>query len=54
MPKRGLLSGIMVNVLTIGPKVCRFKPAEVTDFKGNKNQQYTFLQMGSKAGGPIL
>jgi hypothetical protein len=48
------LSGEMVGVLAIGPKVRGFKPGRGRwIFKGDKNLQQAFLRRGSKAVGPI-
>jgi hypothetical protein len=40
--------------LPLDLKVAGSNPFKALDFKGYKNQQYTFLRMGSKAGDPIL
>jgi hypothetical protein len=46
--------GGVVSVFVNGPRVAGSDLAEVMDFKGDKNSQHTFLQMGSKADGPML
>jgi hypothetical protein len=44
-----ILSGVMVSVLAIGPKVCSFKAGRGRwILKGNKNPQQAFLWKGSK------
>jgi hypothetical protein len=49
-----VLSGVMVIVLAIGPKVCGFKPSqERRIFKGNKNLMHDILWRGSKSVGPM-
>jgi protoporphyrinogen oxidase len=42
----------VVNVFATGPGIAGLKPAKAMD-KNNKNLQHTFLQMGSKTGGPM-
>jgi hypothetical protein len=50
----GRLGGVVVSVLTTGPKGRGFEPGEGDRFfKGDKNPQHTFLRTGSKAGGPM-
>jgi hypothetical protein len=44
------LGGVVVSVFATGPKGSN--PAEAMDLLGDKNQQHTFLRMGSKDGGP--
>jgi hypothetical protein len=49
-----ILCGLVVNVLTIGPKVRGFKPGRGRwTFKGDTNHQHAFLRRGSKAVGPM-
>jgi hypothetical protein len=46
--------GVMVSVLAARPNGCRFKPGQGNGiFKGDKNVQHTFLQMGSEAESPM-
>jgi hypothetical protein len=47
------LGGVVVRVLALDPRDAGSNPAEATDFNGDKNQQHTFLRMGSKAGGTM-
>jgi hypothetical protein len=50
-----ILCGVMISVLAIGHKVCRFKPGQRRwIFKGNKRLQHAFLRRGNKDVGPIL
>jgi hypothetical protein len=48
------LGGVVVIVLATGPNGhgVQTRPRRWI-FKGDKNSQHTFLQMGSKEGGPI-
>jgi hypothetical protein len=46
---QGRIGGVVVSVLATGPKGV----PRGWIFKGDKNPQYTFLRMGSKAGGPM-
>jgi hypothetical protein len=49
-----ILSGLMVKVLAIGPKVRGFKPGRGRRiYKSNKNLQHIFLRRGSKAVSPM-
>jgi hypothetical protein len=44
----------VISVLVIGPKGHGFEPGQDNGFfKGDKIPQHIFLQMGSKAGGPM-
>jgi hypothetical protein len=48
-----ILSGLVVSVLDIGPKVHRFNLGQgLWIIKGDKNPQQAFLRRGSKAVGP--
>jgi hypothetical protein len=52
-----VLGGLVVIMLSTGPKVHRFKPNLAEDngfFKGDKNLQHDFLSRGSKAVSPML
>jgi hypothetical protein len=46
------LGGIVVSVLTTGPKVRGFNRGRWI-FKGDKNPEHHFLRRGSKAVGPM-
>jgi hypothetical protein len=49
-----VLSGVMVSVRVIGPKVRGVRPGRGQRiFMGDKNLQHTFLRMASKAIGPM-
>jgi hypothetical protein len=48
------LGGLLVSVLTTGPKVRGFDPDQGRwIFKGDKNPEHHFPQRGSKAVGPM-
>jgi hypothetical protein len=48
-----VFGGVMVSVLSIGPKVRGFKPGRSDGFlRAIKYQQHVFLRRGSKGSGP--
>jgi hypothetical protein len=47
------VGGVVVSVLATGSKSHGFNPGQGDGFLKAKNQQHTFVQTESKAGGPL-